>query len=72
MTLNTTATAHVTMDRLFARVVSARMVVEPSLIELVGSNLTKCILVFCRTCSEVTAIALVDWVACTARRSLLS
>jgi len=71
LTLNT-ATSHIAMDRLFARVMTTRVMVKPSLIELLGSNLTERILVFCRSCSEVTAIALVDWVACTTRCSLLS
>ena len=66
-----TSTTHVAMDRLLARVMPARMMMEPSLIELVGSNLAQGILVFCRSCSEVTAIALVDWVASSARCSLL-
>lgn len=45
---------------------------EPSLVELVGSNLTKGILVFSRTSSEVATIALMDRVASSTRSPLLS
>jgi len=65
------ASTHVAVDRLLSRVMSTS-VMEPSLVELVGSNLTKGILIFSRTSAEVATIALVDWVACSARSPLLS
>ena len=74
MILNVTAaaaTTHVGVNRLLASVMTASMM-EPSLIELVGSNLTKCILVFSCTSAKVATVALVDWIACTSRSPLLS
>lgn len=65
------ASSHVAVDRLLSRMISTSMM-EPSLVELVGSNLTKGILIFSRTSAEVATIALVDWVACSARSPLLS
>ena len=65
------AAAHVAVDGLLARVVTAA-VVEPSLVELVGSNLTKGILIFCCSSAKVATVALMDWITCAARRSLLS
>lgn len=59
------------MDRLLASVVTAAMM-EPSLVELIGSNLTKGILIFCCSGAKVATVALVDWIARSARRSLLS
>ena len=69
--LHVGSAAHVTVDWLLARVVSTSMM-EPSLVELVGSNLTKGILVFSRTGAEVATVALVDRVACSTRSPLLS
>lgn len=46
--------------------------VEPSLVELIGSNLTQGILIFSCTGPKVATVALVDWIACTSRSSLLS
>ena len=65
------AAAHVAVDRLLARVVTAA-VVEPSLVELIGSNLTKGILIFCCSSAKVATVALMDWITRAARRSLLS
>lgn len=67
----TSAAAHVAVNGLLARVVTAA-VVEASLVELVGSNLTKGILIFCCSSAKVATVALMDWVTCAARRSLLS
>lgn len=39
--------------------------VEPSLVELIGSNLTQGILIFSCTGPKVATVALVDWIACT-------
>lgn len=67
----TAAAAHIAVNRLFARVMTAA-VVEASLVELVGSNLTKGILIFCCSSAKVATVALMDWVTCAPRRSLLS
>lgn len=45
---------------------------EPCLVELVGSNLTKGILIFSSTSAKVATVALVDWIARSSWGSLLS
>lgn len=67
----TAAATHIAVNRLFARMMTAA-VVEASLVELVGRNLTKGILIFCCSSAKVATVALMDWVTCAARRSLLS
>lgn len=62
---------HVAMDGLLSCMMASRMMMEPSLIELVGSNLVECVLVFSRTSSKVASVALMNWVTCTSRCSLL-
>ena len=51
---------------------TATAVMEPGLVELIGSNLTERILVFSCTSAKVTTFALVDWVARSSRCPLLS
>ena len=65
------STVNIAMYRLFSSMMSTSMM-EPSLIELVSSNLAKCILIFSCTYSKVVTIALVDWVASPSWSSLLS
>ena len=67
----TLSATHVAMDRLLSSMMASRMMMEPSLIELVGSNLVECVLVFGRTSSKVASVALMNWVPCTSRCSLL-
>ena len=45
---------------------------EPCLVELIVSNLTKGILIFSSTGAKVATVALVDWIARSSRGSLLS
>lgn len=65
------STTHIAVNWLFASMVSAAMM-EPCLVELVGSNLTKGILIFSSTSAKVATVALVDWIARSSRGSLLS
>jgi hypothetical protein len=45
---------------------------EPCLVELIVSNLTKGILIFSSASAKVATVALVDWIARSSRGSLLS
>ena len=65
------STLHVAMNGLLPCMMASRMMMEPSLIEVVGSNLAECVLVFSRTCSKIASVALMYWVTCTSRCSLL-
>ena len=62
---------HVAMNGLFSSVM-ATSVMESSLVELIGSNLTEGILILSGSCAKVATVALMDRVACTTRSSLLS
>ena len=44
-----TLSTHVTMNGLLPCVMTSRMMMEPSLVELVGCNLIECVLVFSRS-----------------------
>lgn len=66
-----TLSTHVAMNGLLPSVMASRMMMEPSLVELVGCNLIECVLVFSRSLPKVASVALMNWVACTSRCSLL-
>lgn len=65
------STSHVAMNWLLASVVSTS-VVEPSLVELICSYLTECVLILSCSNTKVAAVALMNWVTSSTRGSLLS
>lgn len=66
-----TAAIHVAVNWLFPSVMTTA-VMEPSLVELVGSNLTKGILIFSCSSAKVATVALVNWITGSSRCPLLS
>ena len=70
-TVVTLDSTHVAVNRLLSCMVPTSMM-EPSLVELVGSNLTKSILVLSSTSAEIATVALMNWVTRTSGGSLLS